>query len=366
MRDLVNAGNDSPADSLLVLLPVIAVLTVALLVVTAVAMNEEHGKVHDVEVRNRDGPALCATLDDLAAVCENICANRVLNQATSRHDLVASKSGRQAVWPRLNPVTEIVDVTSNTPPASGEESAAGLGLDVLEVRNLGIVGVGAKRVLLVVGRAEDEEAEANQGEHGNQSKRTQSEGMERQVASLLGVDKGDPDKVSEGKHHAKTISGDVHGSQDGRLEPPGVDNVESLHDGNDDAAIGNMSVVAVLLGAPGTVEDDPAHHTRAQLAPLLDVDLADEGNGDAGVQLAADEPVVEQVASVTAGSELSAVLAALLDAEAADVDKRRDAVRNQDAGSEELQVVLANENPNGELGALRKGTGSEERQCKSV
>lgn len=329
-------------------------------------MDQKHGKVHDIEVGNGNGPALGASLDDLAPVGKDIGALRTVNQATCRHDLVSGQTGGQAVGPRLDPVSQVVDVTGDTPPARGEQLATSLGLDVLEVRNLGVVGVGAERILLEVGGAEDVKAQADEREHARQSGRSQRQRVDGQVASLLRVHERHPDEVTERKHHAETVRGNVHCRQNGGLKPPRVDNVQSLHNGDADDAVGNVAVVAVLLGAPRAVEDNPPHHAGAELAPLLEIDFADKGDDDAGVELAADEPVIEKVSRMTTGGQLAVLLVAGLDAEAANVDKGRNAVRNHDAGGKKLQVVFADEDPDRKVGALRSSASSEKRQGQGV
>lgn len=69
---------------------------------------------------------------------------------------------------------------------------------------------------------------------------------------------------------------------DSRLIVPRVDDVESLDDGDEDDAVGHVAKVAVLVHAPGPVHHNPAEHAGTELQPLLEVDLADEGESDAG------------------------------------------------------------------------------------
>lgn len=192
--------------------------------------------------------------------------------------------------------------------------------------------------------------------------------MYREVSSLHRVDERDPNQVTKRKHHSKAVGGDVHRRQNRRLEPPRVKNVHCLHDSNADDAISDKPKVAVLLSAPCTIEDDPAHHTGAQLTPFLQINLADKGNGHSRVELTADEPVIEQVAGVAACSKLAKLGVAGLDTEAADIDECSDSIRDADTSRENLQIILAYERPNGKLGPLGDGTGSQcsESSCVGV
>lgn len=161
-RELVDAGDDPPSHGLLVLFPVLPILARTLLVIASITVDEENTKVQDVKVGDDHTPALGITLDHLATIVHH---DEILRPGISRQDLVACEAGGQAVRPRLDPITHVVDVTSNTPPARREELASLLRLDVLEVRDSGVVGVGSESVLLVIRRAEDVESETNEGKH---------------------------------------------------------------------------------------------------------------------------------------------------------------------------------------------------------
>ena len=104
---LVDTRNDPVSHSLAVLLPVLAVLTVALLIIATLAVQEEDSEVDDVEVGNRDSPALSISLDDFAVITHH---DGAFGAGTCTQDLVARKTGGQAVRPRLDPVPEVVDV----------------------------------------------------------------------------------------------------------------------------------------------------------------------------------------------------------------------------------------------------------------
>jgi hypothetical protein len=68
---------------------------------------------------------------------------------------VASDSSRKTICPGLDPVTEIVNVSSCAPPSGNQQLGSGFGLDELQMRDPGVVGVCSEAVLLVVGAAEN-------------------------------------------------------------------------------------------------------------------------------------------------------------------------------------------------------------------
>ena len=264
----------------------------ALLVVAALSVNKKNGKVQDVKVCDQHAPSLGLTLDNLTTVAHHV---RALNVSSGAQDLVTRKTGGKAVRPRLDPIAEVVDVSGHTPPASSKQLAALLGLDVLEVRDSGVVGVSAEAVLLVVGRAEDVKAKTNKAEHCSETQRAEGHGMDGEVSGLKGVDIRHPDDIAKGKHHTEAIGGDVHRRQNCGLVPPRVKDIQSLDSGDQDGAISHVTVVAVLLSAPRTVHDDPTHHTGTKLEELLQVNLADKRDDNTRVEFATNEPIVQHV-----------------------------------------------------------------------
>ncbi|KAI6772752.1 hypothetical protein HG530_003710 [Fusarium avenaceum] len=203
----VDAGNDSGSDNLAVLLPVLAVLAVALVVVTAFAVNKKNAKVHDVKVGDEHAPTLGLALDDFPTVTHHV---RALNVSSGAQDLITGKAGREA-----------------------------------------------------------------------------------------GLDSGD-----------------------------------------EDGTIGHITIVAILLGAPGAVHDDPAHHSRSKFQELLEVNLTDKRDLNARVEFATDKPIVQHVARVASSSELAVLLVSRLDAEAANVDEGGYEVGVDDVGGQDLNEVL--------------------------
>ena len=184
-----------------VAVPVLAVLAPALLLVTALAVQEKDGEVDHEEVGEDHAPALGLARNSVfaVAVLEEVCVglrggDGVLGGVA---DQVAGQSGGQDVGPAHEPVAEVVDVAGHAPPAGDEQARAGFGLDVLEVRDARVLRVGAEAVLLVVDGAEDVVAEALDGEHSNDTLDAEINGVDREIACLNGVGEGHPDEVTE-------------------------------------------------------------------------------------------------------------------------------------------------------------------------
>lgn len=198
-----------------------------------------------------------------------------------------------------------------TPPAGNHELGAALGLDVLEVLATGVVGVGAETVLLVVGAAEDRVANCGDAEDHCETLKAKFEGEHGEVAGLEVVDKGHPDKVTEGKHEAEAVHDDVHGGQKCRFHVETIQDVECLEDGDEDDRVCDVTVFPVLTSDVGEVQDNPSQQTGSHLIPDLDIDspraFADERDRQphTRVQFASDEEVVQDVAGVSAGGQLS-------------------------------------------------------------
>ncbi len=78
-----------------------------------------------------------------------------------------------------------------------------------------------------------------------------------------------------------------------------------MGDGDEDDTVSDAAKVTVLLHDESKIEDDPSQHAWAKLTPCLDVYLAEDREGNTGIQLTSDEPVVEHVAGATTSSELA-------------------------------------------------------------
>jgi len=174
---LVHTRPDAPPDNLAVLLPILAILAPALLLVAHLAVDQEDGEVQHVEVGNGDRIALDAFLRDKAGA----------GVEDGRCELVACGKGGKAVGPRHQPVSEVVDVAGSSPPAGSQQAGAGGCLDVLQVSHLGVIGVGAEAVLLVVSAAEDVVAKTLDAENGEYVGGTKDDRVDAEVACLDGV-----------------------------------------------------------------------------------------------------------------------------------------------------------------------------------
>lgn len=298
----VNAWNDPAPDQRRIPVPVGSVLALALLLVTLLAVDQQRAKVHQEEVREDHSPA--PALGGLNGLLLQVPGGRVDAQDNS----VAGNARRQAVRPRHDPVAQVVDVAGASPPAGRDQLGAAGRLDVLEVLDAGIVRVGAETVLLVVGAPEDRVAHGSDSQDEQDAIEAQLVREDGQVAGLEVVDKRHPDEVAKREHEPEAVHDDVHCSQQGRLHVQAIQDIESLESSRDDDRVRDVAVGAVLAGNVRQVQDDPPQQAGAHFEPGLDVDRArsftDKGNWQAypGVQLSANEEIVQRVASVTTRS----------------------------------------------------------------
>lgn len=124
----------------------------------------------------------------------------------------------------------------------------------------------------------------------------------------------------------------------------------------------HVAVGLVLLGHESQVKNEPAKHTRPELHPRLDVDLARKRKSDARVQLAANEPIVDDVSTVTTLGEFAQFLVTSLDLEGAHIDIDGKQERDEQVGRDQTHVVLVDERPDGEVGTLGKSASSADGQ----
>lgn len=72
--------------------------------------------------------------------------------------------------------------------------------------------------------------------------------MDGQVPRLQTVDEGQPDQVTERKHKAEAVGGDVDGGEDGRLHVQRVQDVGGLEERDEQDRVGDGGVHPVLVG----------------------------------------------------------------------------------------------------------------------
>lgn len=149
-------------------------------------------------------------------------------------------------------------MSGGAPPAGDEELAARRRLDVVQVSDSGVVGVGAEAVLFVVGAAEDVVSKPLHGEDSDSARNSQLDGVNGEIASLEGVDERDPDEIAKGKHEAETVSRDVHGRQDGRLHPQRVKHVDGLECGDEENTVGDVPMKAILVCDESEIHQNPS------------------------------------------------------------------------------------------------------------
>jgi hypothetical protein len=362
---LVNTRHDPPRHKLNVTVPVLAVLPPALFFVPPLAVNEQDGEIHHEEVREDHAPTLRLTRNNVLTitVLEKVrvalaCRDRMLSGIL---DDIPRHGSRQDVRPGHEPVAEIVDVARPTPPPRNKKLGSSGRLDVFQVLDAGVLGVGAEAVLLVVDGAEDVVPDTLHSQHTSDTGKTEIDGVDGEIACLDRVGEGYPDEVAKGKHHAEAVGNDVDRGQNRGLHVQCVKCVNSLRDGDEDNAISDPAKVPVLLHDESEVHDDPAQHAGTELTPRLDVDFTDDGQVDARVQLPTDEPVVQHVAGVAAGCEftLRGVLG-VLDIERGNVAVGGQEVGDEDVGSQNADVVVCDEGPNWEVGAVGDCSCAEE------
>jgi hypothetical protein len=316
-------------------------------------VDEQVSKIERVEVGEDHAPAPSSTLNHLPTIQHGDTADGIGSNTTSgRQDDISSNAGGYGEGRGLQPVSEVVDVAGHTPPSRGKEPGASLRLEVGRVLEARLVWVGAEGELLRVGEAED--GDADDEDTGDKSKIDPAKvyRVDGEIATLGGVEEGDPDDVAKRKHEAQAVGDNVHHAENARLRILSLQNIVALDGGDEQDAVRDVTVIAVLLGDKGQVEQDPASQARTHFQPCLDVNLAKEGEGDTGVEFPAYVVVVDEVARVSAASQLSQLAVARLDAEAADVDPGSDNVGKEDAACQELEVVVADEGPDNEVRAI--------------
>lgn len=313
-------------------------------------MDQQNSKVKHVKVSDWSSPPLHSIDRDnfRSGPQETVC------------EFITRSESREAVCPAHEPISEIVDVSGSSPPAAGQQSASGSGLDVFQVSDARIIGIRPETILLVVGSAEDVVADPLHGENGCHVGWSQHDGVDGEVAGLDGVDEWHPDEISERKHETKPVSRQIHSREDCRLVEQCVEDVDGLGDGDHEHGVGDVSVRTVLLGHPGKVENHPADHSWTKLHEGLDVNLAKERNVAARVELATNVPIIDNVAGVPACCQFSHLSIASFDREGANVDPDGKRVCDDDVAGEELDVVVVDEGPDGESGALNDGSRGED------
>ena len=133
----------------------------------------------------------------------------------------------------------------------------------------GSSAVPSKEGLLVVGRAEDEQANGKGGADCCDSRRAQVDGVHGQVPALRRVQEGHPGDVSKGEHEPQPIRGNVHHPEQARLGILSLQDIVHLHRCDEQNAVGKGSVVAVLLRDKGQVEKSPSRQAGSHFKPRL-------------------------------------------------------------------------------------------------
>lgn len=119
-----------------------------------------------------------------------------------------------------------------------------------------------------------------------------------------------------------------------------------------------MAVSAVLSDDESKIENNPSKHAGSQFHETLDINVSTAWYSDPWVELAANVPIIYDVARSSSCSELAAVWIVGLDCEGSNIDVCGQSVRNQDVCSEKGDVVPGDEGPQGKVRSLNEGAGS--------
>lgn len=243
------------------LVPVLAVLVATGLVVPPLSVDEEYGKVRDVEVcdggREARGEAPCPAESLAFPLYKHL-----------RHE----------------PITEVVWVPGSSPPSAREELCTALCLHERKVFRVFTV---PKVCLFIVRRAENvqsEELECGDCYRGGYAEIDWVEGQETRLERVC---EWDPGEVAKGEHEAESVCSDIHLTKDSRFRDHAVDNVPPFKGQYEPHGIGHSSQTDVLLARTGNVENHPADKSRADLVECLNVERGESGKDR--VERATDE-----------------------------------------------------------------------------
>ncbi len=210
------------------------------------------------------------------------------------------EAGRQAPGETHDHIAKVVNVTRHAPPARGDELAASVRLDELEVLHSRVSGVSAEHVLLIVSTAENVHSHELQHNDGNERPPGKLHTMVSNVTRLKRVCKGHPGEVAECKHEAEAVRGDIHSGEDSRLTPEGIDKIVEVEENDENHRVVELVVGALeLLGKHGHVEHAPEDQTGAKLAHILEIKEA-----DARIQAAAHPEIVRKETRATIVTKL--------------------------------------------------------------
>ena len=238
-------------------------------------------------------------------------------------------------------------MSRDPPPSRDYQSGPTLCLHCLEVRDAGGVGIRAEFVLLRVGRTEDPVAKEVHCKDGKDAERAEVDGVQCQVAGLDGVCYWQPGQVTKDQHVAKAVGGDVHGGEHRGLVDVAVKDIPELEDVGEDDGIGEVAIGAVLVGARREVEDDPQGEAWAEFAEGLEVEIREKGVSR--VEFAANEPVVERIARLTASRKQRGRLAV-----GVDVQEGREGDTKEVKGGHKVEVVIPQVDPANPVCATEK------------
>mmetsp|Transcript_8209 Transcript_8209/g.29984 ORF Transcript_8209/g.29984 Transcript_8209/m.29984 type:complete len:364 (-) Transcript_8209:421-1512(-) len=292
----VHVRTEPPPHDGAVRVPVLPVLLLARLLISLVAVHEQHAEINDVKIR---------------------------------HDV--AEPARQAPRPRHEPIAEVVDVPRHAPPPGDQQTRAARGREVLQVLHRRVVRVLAETILLPVAAAEHDVSDDLDRHDEAHEPRLERDVVLEDVSRLERVRERHPHEVAEREHESEAVRGDVHGRENGGLEPQRVEDVYPLERAHERHRGGDASGVQELLMREPEVEEEPTDQARGELAKDFQVESAAQKTR---VQLSPDEKVVQRVPAVAAlGEEL------LLADERPDVQREGERERERDARGEQRREI---------------------------
>mmetsp|Transcript_59101 Transcript_59101/g.155647 ORF Transcript_59101/g.155647 Transcript_59101/m.155647 type:complete len:533 (-) Transcript_59101:20-1618(-) len=285
-------GHEAPGHERLILLPILAVLCAAAVLVAEHAVDVHHPEVDAVAERD------------------------------PREDVAGAGAGQRPAQAHRH-VADVVEVASEGPPAGGEEVAALLGVDVLHglAPDLVLREVAALRdvrpevVLLDVAHAEDPHAEDVDAGAGEELEVVVVQRLPQEghvAAEGEAVEPAQEAEVAVGQHPAEEVVADVRGREVGRLVPVVVEDVVPVRDTNHHRPHADLAPVAgraahravalhvaaeVHGGDVRLVADDPQGEARPGVPEALEVERhRQEAVEEARVTRDAHPPVVDHLA----------------------------------------------------------------------
>jgi len=303
---LVEPRHNLVGHNLTVSVPILAILHLAVVIITLLAINKKSSEINKVEIGNN-----------------------------------GIETRRKAPSKTHHEITKVVDMTRNTPPTRSHQTTTSSGLNVLQMRDFRIIGVIAESVLLAVGCTEDVHTSNLQKNNQDANPPRKTSIIVHEVTSLKGVVHRNPSKITETQHEAEAVSGDVHSGENSRFRPVRVDNIVEMEDADKNHGRRNEAMKLVLLCSHREVHDSPQNETRTQLADILEIQEA-----ETRIQSATHPEIEEDVSRIAGvGKSLERILItrgfrARDGKDRVNIQDHREAECEDDRGSQKVNEVV--------------------------